>query len=130
MTIKQETQELETKLDNFITTISEMRDDFKRVNAHRHEHKRGIEDNHTQHQSISNHIEALETILKSILEEIEELRQIIGDTINRLQTLYMYSDADEDMRIDAEYSHRETLRELGLYSPEGNPADEYCANYI
>ena len=108
------TKNLQEHMDNLSDCISEMMKDYKRINLHRHQHMLGMIDNHTKHRSVESHIEALGNIMKMILKDVKEFRDDFIRTDNKLQTAYMYQDADEDIRIDAEISYRETMIELGL----------------
>ena len=107
-------KELEERMDNLLDCIFEMIKDYKRINLHRHQHMKGMTDNHTKYKSIESHIEALGNIMKRILKDIKEFRANFIETNYKLQNAYMYQDADEDIRIDAEISYKETMEELGL----------------
>jgi chromosome segregation ATPase len=89
-----------------------LREDYKRINRHRKEHKQGLQDAHTKYKSVNEHIDALNRILKSKLKEIKENMQEIDNIYNRLQTTYMYLDAENDIKIDAEQSYNEVMQEL------------------
>lgn len=112
MTIKQEVQALESNMQDLQGCVYELRRDYKRINQHRRQHKKGIKDKHTNYKTMTEHIEALNLILKNKLKDIRYYTEAIDKKYDRLHTLYMYMDASEDLIVDAELSHRETIKEL------------------
>lgn len=107
-----ESEQVEEEIQRLVGIVNDLKDDYKRVNKHRHEHKKGLQDVHTRYQSVDSHIDALGRILKDRLKDIKEFKQAVHSKCFRLATLEMYMDIEHDLRVDAERSIRETIEEL------------------
>ncbi len=110
--ISHKVEELQTRHRELLQLVTDLREDFKATCRHRRLHKGGMEDHHTKHQTRKAHIAALKFILKRKLREIREIKKLAADVYDDLMTEFMYCDADEDQRRDAQQSYEEAMAEI------------------
>lgn len=115
MHYKTEMKLLEKQCDDLQDIIAELASDIKRVNKHRHFHMRGGLDHHTKYQSVKEHIEGLSHIIRNRINDMNESQIELDNCYDRLQTLYMYADADADLEADAKLSFKLFLQEVNYH---------------
>ena len=97
-----EMEENDKQYDKLINTKFTLYNNYRGLNIHRKQSK------------ATNWRTYIIDRMLSTIAKLKEINKQIDSCINRNNTLGMYSDADEDMKLDAEISYKETMQELGI----------------